>query len=85
MAKLNSLKKGKGTPPPISQAPGNTQKDTKDTSDQAKEATKPLQFKLKESMYNAFSQEAMEMFGYERGAKVKMFTYLWEQHVERNK
>lgn len=43
---------------------------------QEKEAKKPLQFMVGETVFNDFSAKAAEMFGHKKGSKTQYFEYL---------
>ena len=74
MANITALK-GKGTPPPRKEAPGNTEK----TPRGKEEETQALQLKIPMSVYEAFSQEAGKRHGFKKGAKTLLFLEMWEQ------
>ena len=71
--------KGKGPPPPPSLAPKNL-----DTPPREKEEPiKALQFKVPESVFEAFSREAFDRFGSGKGAKKAMFEAMWAEYQAR--
>ena len=71
--------KGKGTPPPLEEAPRNTEKPPREKQ----EPLKPLQFFVPESVYEEFSIEAIkECMG--KGGKTAMFLKLWERHKRKS-
>ena len=45
-----------------------------------KEPTKTLQFRLPESLVEAFHQVAYEEFGFKHGAKTALFLKLWREY-----
>jgi hypothetical protein len=81
MADIAKLKRGgKGAPPPATEAPRNTERPAREKG----EAQLPLQFRVPESTFEAFSREAGEMFGFKKGAKSELFMRMWEIY-QRNK
>lgn len=74
MANITALK-GKGTPPPRKDAPGNTQKAPREKA----EETQALQLKIPQSVYEAFSEEAGRRHGFKKGAKTLLFLEMWER------
>lgn len=78
MTNVSKLK-GKGAPPPAAIAPQNL-----DTPPREKdEPLKALQFKVPESIFDDFSREAFERFGFGKGSKKLMFEALWNEYQER--
>lgn len=79
MANISALKApapSKGEPPQRAEAPQNTKLPPRDK----KEANKPLQVQVPESVFEAFSEEAGRMFGFTHGAKSRLFLHMWEAH-----
>lgn len=78
MADISTLKalkpSGKGEPPARAEAPGNTQNAPREK----KEAVKPLQVQVPESLFEEFGEEAGRTFGFTRGAKSRLFLQMWE-------
>ena len=62
MATINKLK-GKGTPPSRNQTKDNLSHPTSDGNAPTKQVTKPLQFKVPESVYNEFCELAGKTIG----------------------
>lgn len=71
--------KGKGAPPPAEEAPRNLEVPPREKT----ETIKALQFKVPESMFEAFSREAFDRFGSGKGAKKLMFEAMWAEYQER--
>lgn len=71
--------KGKGAPPPADLAPKNLEAPPREKE----ETIKALQFKVPESMFEAFSREAFDRFGSGKGAKKAMFQAMWEEYQAR--
>jgi hypothetical protein len=77
MAKIEKLKTGKDNgPPPPAAAPGNVDNPPRERT----EATKPLQFKVPESEFEAFSAQAGKEFSWSKGAKSELFLKMWEHY-----
>jgi len=77
MAKISKLKTGKsGGPPPENDAPANTDQPPRDKM----EATKPLQFRVPQSVFDEFSLMAGQEFGFSKGSKVSLFLKIFEEH-----
>lgn len=68
--------KGKGAPPALEQAPRNTELPPREKS----EAMKPLQVRVPESVFEAFSERAGKEFGYSKGGKSALFLKMWEAY-----
>jgi hypothetical protein len=68
---------GKGEPPAREAAPQNI----KVAPREKKETNKPLQVQVPESVFEAFSQEAGQAFGFSHGAKSKLFLQMWEAYA----
>lgn len=78
MTNVSKLK-GKGAPPPAELAPQNL-----DTPPREKdEPIRALQFKVPDSVFEAFSREAFDRFGSGKGAKKLMFEAMWAEYKER--
>jgi hypothetical protein len=81
MADIAKLKRpGKGTPPSMTEAPGNTGRAAREKE----EEQRPLQFRVPASVFESFSREAGETFGFKKGAKSELFLRIWEAY-KRNK
>jgi hypothetical protein len=82
MADIAKLKRtaGKGSPPQSAEAPRNTERPAREKE----EEHRPLQFRVPASVFEAFSREAGEAFGYKKGAKSELFLRMWETY-QRNK
>jgi len=78
MTDLSKLRSGKGAPPPMEEAPRNTERPPREKA----EPTKPLQFIVPESVFEAFSIEAVKQGG-GKGAKTALFLKLWERYQAR--
>lgn len=78
MTNVSKLK-GKGAPPPANLAPENLSAPPREKE----EPIKALQFKVPESMFEAFSREAFDRFGSGKGAKKLMFEALWSEYQAR--
>jgi hypothetical protein len=78
MADISKLTRGKGAPPALVEAPRNTDRPTRDKT----EDTKPLQFRVPASVFEAFSRAAGETFGFKKGAKTDLFLKMWEAYQE---
>lgn len=83
MADISTLKalkpSAKGEPPARAEAPRNTQNAPREK----KEANKPLQVQVPESLFEAFGEEAGREFGFTHGAKSRLFIRMWEVYRER--
>lgn len=77
MAKISKLKTGKSSgPPPEHNAPENTAKTPRDKT----EATKPLQFRVPQSIFDEFSLMAGQEFGFSKGSKLALFRQMFEEY-----
>ena len=82
MADIAKLKRaGKGAPPPLTEAPRNTDRPAREKE----EEQRPLQFRVPASVFEAFSREAGEAFGFKKGAKSELFLRIWSAYSRRNK
>jgi hypothetical protein len=80
MTDLTKLKAGsKGAPPALEEAPRNTERAPRDKV----EATRPLQFIVPESVFEAYSIEAVKQGG-GKGAKSALFLKLWDAYYSKN-
>ncbi|MEH6575651.1 MAG: hypothetical protein V7731_01110 [Amphritea sp.] len=79
MADLGALKKnqGKGIPPLADKAPGNTKFSAEEG------AKKPLQFNVTEAVFDEFSEQAFQEFGFKKGAKLDLFMKVWRDYKRR--
>lgn len=66
---ITKLKGGKGAPPPMDTAPEVMVSDPRSKTTGAR----PLQFKVSDDVYEAFGALAAKEFGFEQGAKKKLF------------
>ena len=76
MADISKLTRGKGAPPALVEAPRNTDRPAREKT----EDTKPLQFRVPASVFEAFSREAGETFGFKKGAKTDLFLKMWKAY-----
>lgn len=79
MANISALKTpvpSKGEPPQRAEAPQNIKVPPRDK----KEANKPLQVQVPESVFESFSEEAGRVFGFTHGAKSRLFLQMWEAY-----
>ena len=80
MTDLRKLKTGgKGAPPAMEEAPRNTERPPRDKV----EATRPLQFIVPESVFEAYSIEAVKQGG-GKGAKTALFLKLWDGYYGKS-
>jgi hypothetical protein len=70
----------KGAPPALAEAPRNTERPAREKT----EATRPLQFIVPESVFEAFSIEAVKRGG-GKGAKTALFLKLWDDYLGKGK
>lgn len=82
MADIAKLKRpsDKGSPPPMAEAPRNTERPAREKA----EEQRPLQFRVPASVFEEFSREAGEAFGFKKGAKSELFLRIWDAYL-RNK
>ena len=77
MAKISKLKTGKSDGPPLEHnAPPNTAQPPRDKT----EPTKPLQFRVSQSVFNEFSLMAGHEFGFSKGSKLSLFLQMFEEY-----
>ena len=76
MTNIKKLMSGKGTPPALVEAPRNTARPAREKE----EDTRPLQFRVPEFVFEAFSREAGEKYGFKKGAKTDLFLKMWEAY-----
>lgn len=81
MTNISKLKKGKGAPPAMVEAPRNTDMPARDK----KVVVRPVQFKVPEHIVDDFDQEAAKNFGFRKGAKTQMFLKLWADYQKSMK
>lgn len=80
MADVTKLTRGgKGAPPPMAEAPRNTERPAREKT----EEHRPLQLRVPASVFEAFSREAGETFGFKKGAKSELFMRMWEAYRAR--
>lgn len=77
MANTSGLKK-KGAPPARATTPSVVKANPR-TEDAPK---KPLQVKIPQEIFDAFSARAGEEFGYTSGSKSKLFLAMWEAYTK---
>lgn len=49
------------------------------------ESTKPIQFRVTEAEFLAFSEQAGKEFGFSKGAKSQLFTKIWREYEAKIK
>lgn len=76
MADLSKLRRGKGAPPPVDDAPDVIAEDRRDEP----VALRPLQVRIPETVFAEFSETAGREFGFSHGAKKQLFLKMWESY-----
>jgi hypothetical protein len=78
---ITKLKKGKGAPP----SADDIQDVTEDPARSDKSELRPLQVRIPRDVFEAFGERAGREFGFEHGAKKRMFLKIWREYLEHNK
>jgi hypothetical protein len=75
MTDLSKLKPSKGAPPPLDEAPRNTERPPREK----RETMKPLQIWVPESLFEAFSIEVVKQGG-GKGGRSALFQKMWQHY-----
>ncbi|WP_157505407.1 hypothetical protein [Geminicoccus roseus] len=73
--------KGKGTPPPADVTPDIVAENPRG----ADASMRPIQFRVSESVFQEFSEQAGREFGFNKGAKSQLFLKLWTAYKTAHK
>ncbi len=76
---LSKLKRGKGTPPPVEDAPDVIAENQRPE----KAELRPLQVRIPIHVFEEFSETAGREFGFSHGAKKQLFLKMWEAYKEK--
>ena len=74
---LSKLKAGKGAPPQIEEASDVIETNLREDD---KTPLRPLQFRVPETVWQEFSEQAGREFGFSHGAKKQLFLKMWKAH-----